>query len=154
MTLSLNIPVLTTDRLVMRAPCEADFTAEADFYTSDASKFVGGPMPAHRTWRLLATILGHWVMRLRFLGTRRQGDRHVSGPRRLMVPAWLVRTRDRVDPDAKCDWQGIRDRGRSCSPGTCLRRAWLGHGDLADRSGKRSLESRRAPFGCTFRGHV
>ncbi|UWQ13596.1 GNAT family N-acetyltransferase [Aliiroseovarius sp. M344] len=63
MTLSLNIPVLTTDRLVMRAPCEADFTAEADFYTSDASKFVGGPMPAHRTWRLLATILGHWVMR-------------------------------------------------------------------------------------------
>ena len=39
------IPTLTTDRLTLRAPTEADFPVMAEFYASDRSQFVGGPMP-------------------------------------------------------------------------------------------------------------
>ena len=63
MTMTLDIPVLTTERLTLRAQREEDFAAEAAFYQSDASKFVGGPMPAHSAWRYLAMMMGHWVMR-------------------------------------------------------------------------------------------
>ncbi len=47
----------------MRAPCEADVAPEAAFYATDASKFVGGPKRPDETWRTVAMLLGHWVMR-------------------------------------------------------------------------------------------
>ncbi len=61
--LSLNIPAIETERLILRAPGEADFEAEAEFYASDASRFVGGPKRPDETWRSLAGMIGHWVMR-------------------------------------------------------------------------------------------
>jgi ribosomal-protein-alanine N-acetyltransferase len=61
--MSLSIPVLETERLILRAPCEDDFEAEAVFYASDASRFVGGPKKPHETWRSLAMMIGHWAMR-------------------------------------------------------------------------------------------
>lgn len=61
--LSLDIPRLETDRLILRAPCEADVAAEAAFFASDAARFVGGPLREDETWRLIAKLLGHWVMR-------------------------------------------------------------------------------------------
>lgn len=63
MTLDINIPRLETERLILRAPCEADLDAEAAFFASDASKFVGGPKRCDETWRSIAMLLGHWVMR-------------------------------------------------------------------------------------------
>ena len=57
MTLALAIPTLETERLIMRAPCEADFEAEAEFFASDASKFVGGPKRPDETWRAVAMLL-------------------------------------------------------------------------------------------------
>ncbi len=63
MTLAMAIPTLETERLIMRAPCEADFEAEAEFFASDASKFVGGPKRPDETWRAVAMLLGHWAMR-------------------------------------------------------------------------------------------
>lgn len=60
---TFSIPVLETERLIMRAPQESDFAAEASFFASDASQFVGGPLKPHQTWRSLATFLGHWVLR-------------------------------------------------------------------------------------------
>lgn len=59
----VTIPTLETERLVLRAPAEGDFAAEAEFYASDASKFVGGPKRPDETWRTLAMLLGHWHMR-------------------------------------------------------------------------------------------
>lgn len=61
--MTIDIPVLETDRLILRAPGEADLDHEAAFFASDASRFVGGPLPAHRMWRNLALFLGHWAMR-------------------------------------------------------------------------------------------
>ena len=43
MKLAMSIPTLETERLIMRAPSEADFDAEAEFFASAASHFVGGP---------------------------------------------------------------------------------------------------------------
>ncbi len=63
MTLPLNIPQLETDRLILRAPCESDFEADAAFYASERSHGFGGPLTREESWRNLATVLGHWVMR-------------------------------------------------------------------------------------------
>jgi len=63
MTAALAIPTLETSRLIMRAPSEADFDAEAEFFASDASRFVGGPLRPDETWRAMAMLLGHWVLR-------------------------------------------------------------------------------------------
>ncbi|WP_425046668.1 GNAT family N-acetyltransferase [Primorskyibacter sp. S87] len=61
--MSFSIPTLETSRLILRAPCEADFPAEAEFFASDASRFVGGPKHPDETWRALAMMLGHWMLR-------------------------------------------------------------------------------------------
>ncbi len=63
MALTLDIPRLETPRLIMRAPQNDDFEAEAEFYSSEHSHFVGGPMSAGQAWRTLASMIGHWVMR-------------------------------------------------------------------------------------------
>lgn len=59
----IDIPRLETDRLVLRAPCAADFEPEAAFFATEASRFVGGPQRPDQTWRMLALFLGHWMLR-------------------------------------------------------------------------------------------
>ena len=58
-----SIPRVETERLILRAPCEVDFAAEAAFFATDASKFVGGPKRPDEAWRSLAMLLGHWALR-------------------------------------------------------------------------------------------
>jgi [ribosomal protein S5]-alanine N-acetyltransferase len=58
------IPSLETDRLVMRSPQNNDFPIYRDFFAdSEASRAYGGPMEADRAWRVLATDIGHWLLR-------------------------------------------------------------------------------------------
>ncbi len=61
--MTLPIPVLETERLILRAPSEADFEADVAFYASDRSKGVGGPLRRDEVWRNLAARLGHWILR-------------------------------------------------------------------------------------------
>ena len=61
--LSLDIPILETERLRLRAPSEADVDVEAAFYQTERAKFVGGPMRRDEVWRSIASIIGHWVIR-------------------------------------------------------------------------------------------
>ena len=61
--LTVTIPTLETDRLILRAPREEDFRAEFGFYDSEASRFVGGPLRPDQIWRQQATIMGHWMFR-------------------------------------------------------------------------------------------
>ena len=63
MTTTFTIPTLETERLILRAPAEKDFAAEAAFYASDASSFVGGPKRPDETWRMLCALVGHWAFR-------------------------------------------------------------------------------------------
>lgn len=58
-----HIPRLETERLILRAPSEADLDADTAFFASDAAKFVGGPLRRDEVWRLIASLLGHWSLR-------------------------------------------------------------------------------------------
>ncbi|HYC75759.1 GNAT family N-acetyltransferase [Brevundimonas sp.] len=58
------IPELTTARLRLRAPREADHGMYARFYgDAEASAFYGGPLSAAAAWSRLARDLGHWALR-------------------------------------------------------------------------------------------
>jgi RimJ/RimL family protein N-acetyltransferase len=62
----LTIPLLTTDRLLLRAFVSADFEAYATIMADPAvSQYLGEGRPLSRSdaWRQLAMILGHWTLR-------------------------------------------------------------------------------------------
>lgn len=61
--LSPDIPVIETDRLRLRAPSIDDLAAETAFFATERSTGVGGPKAEWEVFRVLAVILGHWVMR-------------------------------------------------------------------------------------------
>lgn len=63
MSLPLNIPVVETDRLVLRAPRESDLDVIANFFASERSHYVGGPKTHAESWRVITGHLGHWVVR-------------------------------------------------------------------------------------------
>ena len=62
-TCPLPIPVLTTERLTLRAPREADFDAMLAFNDSPRAEFVGGGRDRQWVWRGLLANIGHWALR-------------------------------------------------------------------------------------------
>jgi RimJ/RimL family protein N-acetyltransferase len=61
--INLTIPVIQTERLVLREPREADFPAMLAFNDSPRSAYVGGGGDRQKVWRALLANLGHWVLR-------------------------------------------------------------------------------------------
>jgi RimJ/RimL family protein N-acetyltransferase len=58
------IPTLETERLILRAPAEADFPVYETFYAdAEASAYYGGPLSSLQAWKKLASDLGHWQLR-------------------------------------------------------------------------------------------
>ena len=60
---AIDIPVIETERLILRAPAARDLPALYGFYDSERSSFVGGPMSHELAWRQLGLEIGHWVLR-------------------------------------------------------------------------------------------
>ncbi len=57
------IPVLTTERLILRGPEAGDFPAFRDYFLSDRAIYTGGPYAEPRqAWMLFAAELGHWML--------------------------------------------------------------------------------------------
>lgn len=57
-------PVLTADRLVLRAPQASDWPEFRKFFLSQRSEFVRSTdIDSDRAWRVFASIIGHWVLR-------------------------------------------------------------------------------------------
>lgn len=57
-------PVLTTDRLVLRAPVAADWPHFRDFALTDRAQFVRAPeIDARLAWRGFGHVIGMWVLR-------------------------------------------------------------------------------------------
>lgn len=80
-----TIPTLTTPRLILRAPHLDDFGTLSEFFGSERAKFVGGPVDAERSWRGLATELGHWQL----LGYGRWSvERRDTGEMVALVGLW------------------------------------------------------------------
>ena len=63
MTLPFAIPVLTTDRLILREPREADFPAMLAFNDSPRAVHLGGSIERRWIWRGLLANIGHWALR-------------------------------------------------------------------------------------------
>jgi RimJ/RimL family protein N-acetyltransferase len=63
MTLPFHIPTLTTARLTLRPPAEADFAAALAFNDSPRAQFLGGGAERRWVWRGLLAIIGHWALR-------------------------------------------------------------------------------------------
>jgi RimJ/RimL family protein N-acetyltransferase len=61
--ISVTIPVIQTERLVLREPREADFPAMLTFNDSPRSAFVGGGGDRQKVWRNLMANIGHWALR-------------------------------------------------------------------------------------------
>jgi len=62
--MNLKIPVVETERLLLREFREStDFEAYAAFYSSDVTKYYGGPLDRAAAWRAAAAMMGHWVIR-------------------------------------------------------------------------------------------
>ena len=58
------IPVLETERLILREGRDSDFEIQAAFYADEeASKSVGGPLSRAEAWGRVAFNRGHWVLR-------------------------------------------------------------------------------------------
>lgn len=58
-----GIPVLETERLLLRGLQPSDFEPFAAFLASDAARFVGGPCSRVDAWRRLASYAGSWSLR-------------------------------------------------------------------------------------------
>jgi RimJ/RimL family protein N-acetyltransferase len=60
---ALPIPVLETDRLILREPRETDFPTMLAFNESPRNAFVGGTLERRWIWRGLLANIGHWALR-------------------------------------------------------------------------------------------
>ncbi|MDG1430989.1 MAG: GNAT family N-acetyltransferase [Paracoccaceae bacterium] len=55
-----NIPVLETQRLVLRGPEPEDYPNFKATFSSYRSRYMGGPLSAYESWMLYAAEIGHW----------------------------------------------------------------------------------------------
>jgi RimJ/RimL family protein N-acetyltransferase len=60
---ALPIPVLETERLVLREPREADFPTMLAFNESARNAYIGGKLERRWIWRGLLANIGHWALR-------------------------------------------------------------------------------------------
>lgn len=59
-----DTPVLTTERLTLRAPAPQDWPAFSAFLATPRSEFVrDGELDEGRKWRAFGHLIGHWVLR-------------------------------------------------------------------------------------------
>lgn len=63
MTALTDIPVVETERLILRAPQLADFDRVAAFYADARSAPVGGPLTRQDAWSAFAEGAGQWLLR-------------------------------------------------------------------------------------------
>lgn len=59
----ISVPVIETERLVLRGPLFADWEAMRDFGMSDRSVHIGGPFKEYEVWTTFLSVSGHWMMR-------------------------------------------------------------------------------------------
>ncbi|MCT4611118.1 MAG: GNAT family N-acetyltransferase [Pelagimonas sp.] len=58
-----DIPVLETQRLVLRGPVAEDYPNFKATFASYRSRFMGGPLNDYEAWMLYAAEIGHWEVR-------------------------------------------------------------------------------------------
>jgi RimJ/RimL family protein N-acetyltransferase len=59
----MDVPILETPRLILRGWHATDLDGLAEMMADPATRFVGGPLSRNDTWRVMATLIGHWILR-------------------------------------------------------------------------------------------
>ena len=62
-SVTLNIPVVETERLILRGHRMEDLDAMVEFFAGDRNSYVGGKMERGDCWRAMLRGMGHWAMR-------------------------------------------------------------------------------------------
>lgn len=57
-----QLPVLVTDRLILRSPRVNDFDAYAGIACAERGRFFGGPMTREAAWADFASMTGGWLL--------------------------------------------------------------------------------------------
>lgn len=57
-----DTPVLTTERLTLRAPAPQDAEAFVAYYGTERSRYTGGTMKPRMAWNFFCTEIGHWAV--------------------------------------------------------------------------------------------
>ena len=61
---SMTVPVLETERLVLREIRESDFAVFLAVYEDEeTARYIGGTRPRWQIWRQMAAMVGHWQLR-------------------------------------------------------------------------------------------
>ena len=58
-----EVPVIETERLILRANRAEDFEPYAAFYETDRAAHRGGPVDRAEAWRFFTHEIGHWALR-------------------------------------------------------------------------------------------
>lgn len=61
--ISLCIPTLETERLILRPPEARDFEKYAEFLASDRTADIGGPRTRDQAFQEFCALVGHWHIR-------------------------------------------------------------------------------------------
>lgn len=88
--ISLPIPVIETDRLILRAPQLSDLKPMAAFFETERSHMVGGPRDAAGSYTSLVSRLGHWVLNGYGLWhiTDKKSDAFIGWTGMIFAPGW------------------------------------------------------------------
>lgn len=57
-----NIPILETERLIMRAPRASDYKPFVEFRMSERAQGVGGPFTRSEAYGQFGELFGHWIL--------------------------------------------------------------------------------------------
>lgn len=60
--MTTDIPVIETERLVLRAPMRSDFDLLAEIYASDRARYMGGPFSRRDAWRFWCAAVASWML--------------------------------------------------------------------------------------------
>lgn len=63
MTHPVTVPVIETDRLILREHRRSDFDVIADFWTDARTEFIGGPHDRRRAWEVFSMDCAQWQLR-------------------------------------------------------------------------------------------
>lgn len=145
-------PVLTTERLVLRAPVAADWPLFLDFTRDERSRFVrAADMDDEKAWRGFGHVIGHWVLRGygMFTLTAKGDDRALGMAGPWFPAAW---------PEPEIGWSiwtaGAEGKGYAFEAASAVRDwarealGWTRFVSYIDRANSRS-EALARRLGCT-----
>ena len=91
------VPVIETERLVLRAPRMADWPAYEAVFTSDRARYMGGPFTAEEAFNDFAQAVSSWLL-------RGSGAWTITAKGSDAALGWLYLWQERSDPEPELGW--------------------------------------------------